>query len=600
VADVEALEALLARLGQAPAITVDTETTSTDAMQARLVGVALTDAEERGYYIPVRAPAGDPQLPPQEALSALQPLLRDARVPKYAHNAKYDLTVLERAGAPVAGLTFDTMIAEWLVNPASKYLGLKSLAWARLQENMTPITELIGSGRDQRTMDQVAVRRAAPYACADVDMTHRLVKILTQELKEKEQWALFTEVEMPLIPVLADMEMHGVLLDVDFLARMSGELAERLHQLEANIHEMVGYTFNVNSTQQLSDALFEALGLPTQGLRRTKTGHFSTAADVLERLQDQHPIIERILEYRELAKLKSTYLDSLPQLVNPRTGRLHTSYNQTGTVTGRISSSDPNLQNIPIRTPLGRQVRRAIVAPAGSRLISADYSQVELRVMAHISGDEGLLNAFARGEDIHASTAAAILNVPLAEVTSDMRRLAKAVNFGLSYGQTAYGLARATGLTQPEAEEFIKTYFERFPKVREYIEQTKVLATRQGYVETLLGRRRYFPELQPGSKASYNARQAAERMAINAPIQGTAADIIKLAMIRLHRALREWGLESRMILQVHDDIVVEAPEGEIDPVTSLMRETMEDAFELRAPLKIDLKVGPNWEEMDPR
>jgi DNA polymerase-1 len=465
---------------------------------------------------------------------------------------------------------------------------------------MTPISELIGSGKDQRTMDQVAVRRAAPYACADVDMTHRLVTLLEQELKEKEQWTLFTEVEMPLIPVLVEMEMNGVLLDVDFLARMSDELAGRLHQLERNIHELVGYSFNVNSTQQLSDALFEALCLPTQGLRRTKTGHFSTAADVLERLQGEHPIIERILEYRELAKLKSTYLDSLPELVNPETGRLHTSYNQTGTVTGRISSSNPNLQNIPIRTPLGRQVRRAIIAPAGSQLVSADYSQVELRVMAHISQDEGLLEAFEQGEDVHASTAAAIFNVPLADVTPDMRRIAKAVNFGLSYGQTAYGLSRATGLTQPEAEEFIKTYFERFPKVREYIERTKVTATRQGYVETLLGRRRYFPELQPGSKASYNARQAAERMAINAPIQGTAADIIKRAMIDLHQALEEEALETRMILQVHDDIVVEAPEAELDRVTSLMRHVMEHAFQLCVPLKVDLKVGPNWEEMEPR
>jgi DNA polymerase-1 len=303
------------------------------------------------------------------------------------------------------------------------------------------------------------------------------------------------------------------------------------------------------------------------------------------------------LEHRELSKLKSTYVDALPRMVNPETGRLHTSYNQTGTTTGRLSSSDPNLQNIPIRTKLGRHVRRAFVADQGCRLVAADYSQVELRVMAHVSGDQGLLAAFARGEDVHASTAAAILGVPLDEVTPDQRRLAKAVNFGLSYGQTAYGLAQATGLTQPEAEDFIETYFERFPRVREYINRTKSLAARQGYVETLLGRRRYFPELEPSSKASHYARQAAERMAINAPIQGTAADIIKIAMIQLYRAFRERGLRARMILQVHDELIAEAPDEEVMSVAPLMREIMEGAFKLDAPLKADLKVGQNWEEM---
>jgi len=317
---------------------------------------------------------------------------------------------------------------------------------------------------------------------------------------------------------------------------------------------------------------------------------------VLERLRGKHPVIEVILEQRELAKLKSTYVDALPKLVNPHTGRLHTSYNQTGTVTGRLSSSDPNLQNIPIRTELGRRVRRAFVAEPGWQLISADYSQVELRIMAHVSGDEGLLGAFARGEDIHATTASAIFGVPMAQVTPEMRRVAKAVNFGLAYGQTAYGLAQTTGLTQGEAENFIKTYFERFPRVREYIDTTKALATRQGYVETLLGRRRYFPELLPGSHADHNVRLAAERMAINAPIQGSAADIIKIAMIRLHQALGEQGFRARMILQVHDELVVEAPDKEVDAVAPLMRQVMEHAFDLKAPLKADLTVGPTWEK----
>lgn len=599
VANEAALRRLVTRLESSPALTLDTETTHTDPRRAELVGIALTDAPERGYYIPIAAPPGDPQLPLETVLDALVPLLDDAGRPKYGHNLKYDLTVLQRAGARLKGLAFDTMVAEWLINPASKNLGLKNLAWARLKQQMTPITDLIGKGKEQITMRQVPVAQVAPYACADVDITHRLVTLLEAELKEKHLWPLFTQVEMPLMPVLAAMEMAGVRLDVALLKRMSDELAGRLSELEARIQEMVGYSFNVNSTQQLSDALFKTLGLPTQGLRRTQSGHFSTAAGVLERLRGKHPVIDLILEQRELAKLKSTYVDALPALVNPRTGRLHTSYNQTGTVTGRLSSSAPNLQNIPIRTVLGRQVRRAFIADPGWKLVSADYSQVELRVMAHVSGDEGLLGAFARGEDIHASTAAAILGVSLEEVTPEMRRLAKTVNFGLSYGQTAYGLAQATGLTQAEAEDFIKTYFERFPKVREYIDRTKALATRQGYVETLLGRRRYFPELQPGSRAPHSVRQAAERMAINAPIQGTAADIIKIAMIRLHRALQERGLRARMILQVHDELVVEAPDGEVPTVAPLMRKIMENAFKLKAPLRADLKVGQNWEEMEP-
>jgi DNA polymerase-1 len=597
VATEEGLHQLVQRLANAPTLTLDTETTHTDAMQAELVGIALTDAPRRGYYVPVIAPSGDPQLPAETVLQVLAPLLRDPQRPKYGHNLKYDLTVLERAGAHVQGLAFDTMIAEWLVNPASKNLGLKNLAWVRLAQQMTPIADLIGTGKGQLTMDQVPVAQAAPYACADVDMTRRLVDVLEVELEEKHLRSLFDEVEMPLIPALAAMERAGVRLDVEQLGHMSGELSARLNELEARIQEMVGYAINVNSTQQLSDALFQTLGLPSQGLRRTKTGHFSTAAGVLERLRGKHPVIDLILEQRELSKLRSTYVDALPRMVNSETGRLHTSYNQTGTVTGRISSSNPNLQNIPIRRDLGRQVRRAFVAEPGWQLVAADYSQVELRVMAHISGDEGLLGAFARGEDIHASTAAAIMGVPLADVTTEMRRVAKAVNFGLSYGQTAYGLARATGLTQAEAEDFIKAYFERFPRVREYIDTTKALATRQGYVETLLGRRRYFPELQPGSKATHNVRQAAERMAINAPIQGTAADIINIATIRLHRALRERDLGARMILQVHDELVVEAPEAEVATVKPLIREIMENAFELKAPLKADLTVGQNWEEM---
>ncbi|MDH4135455.1 MAG: DNA polymerase I, partial [Anaerolineae bacterium] len=470
----EALERLVEELSRSPAFALDTETTSTDAMAADLVGIAVATKAGQSHYIPVgHAPGAGSQLPLDHVLDKLRPVLEDARVTQYAHNAKYDLTVLARHGIDVKGLTFDTMIAEWLIDPASRNLGLKNLAWARLAVEMTPITFLIGKGKNQVTIDRVPIEQVTQYAGADVDMTYRLVGLLESELKEKELWPLFAEVEMPLVPILVEMEMKGVALDVPFLQNMSGLLQERLATLEQEIQDQVGYPFNVNSTQQLSDALFIKLGLPTTGLRKTASGHYSTAADVLEKLKDQHPVIGRILEQRELSKLRSTYVDALPQLVNPHTGRVHTSYNQTGTVTGRVSSSNPNLQNIPIRTELGRQIRQAFVAEEGSVLLAADYSQVELRIMAHISQDPALLEAFRRGEDIHTSTAAAIMGVPAEAVTPEMRRLAKSVNFGLSYGQGSHGLAQQTGLSHEEADRFIKTYFARYPQVKEYIERTK-------------------------------------------------------------------------------------------------------------------------------
>jgi DNA polymerase-1 len=421
---------------------------------------------------------------------------------------------------------------------------------------------------------------------------------LAAELRKRQLWSLFAEVEMPLVPVLTSMERAGVKLDLDYLHDMSKELARRLDELKTGIYDIVGHSFNIGSTQQLSDALFVTLGLPTKGMRKTKSGHYSTAADVLERLKGAHPAIDLILEQRELSKLQTTYVDALPQLVNPATGRVHTSFKQTGTVTGRISSRNPNLQNIPVRTEQGRQVRRAFVAKEGCLLLAADYSQVELRVLAHISQDPGLLEAFRQGEDIHRTTAAAVYNVPPAEVTYDRRRVAKTANFAMIYGSSAYGLAQQTGLTPDEAAQFMETYFARFPAVQAYIQATKEQAAQKGYVETLLGRRRYFPELARGSKARTGQRRAAERMAINAPIQGSAADIIKIAMIRLHQALRDRKLRSRMILQVHDELVLEVPEEEVDAVSPLVAEIMEGAFALDAPLKVDMKVGPNWLEME--
>ena len=599
VGDEEALDKLVARLSRAAAITLDTETTSTDAMVADLVGIALTDREGEGYYVPVGHGLGaGEQLPLDYVLEKLRPVLEDESIAKYAHNSKYDLTVLVRHGAQVQGLSFDTMIAEWLADPASRNLGLKNLAWARLGVEMQPITDLIGSGKAQLTMAQVPIAQAASYAAADVDMTHRLVKVLEPELKERELWPLFTEVEIPLVPVLVEMEMTGVKLDVEYLGEMSRQLQGQLSTLEQEIQETVGYPFNINSTQQLSDALFINLGLPAKGVQKTKSGHYSTAASVLETLKGQHPVIDLILEQRELAKLKSTYVDALPQLLNEHTGRVHTSYNQTGTVTGRISSSNPNLQNIPIRTEVGREVRRAFVAEEGALLLAADYSQVELRILAHISQDPAMLATFARDEDIHTSTAAFLFDVPLDLVDREMRRVAKSINFGITYGMSGYGMAWRTGLSQKEAERFIQEYFTKYSRVKAYLDETKRKARDLGYVETLLGRRRYFPELRSDSRAHQNVRASAQRMAINAPIQGSAADIIKIAMIRLHQALKERGLKSDMTLQVHDELVLEVPEGELEVVASLVKSIMEGAFQLDAPLKVDMKVGGNWLEME--
>jgi DNA polymerase-1 len=463
---------------------------------------------------------------------------------------------------------------------------------------MTPIADLIGSGKNQVTMDCVPVAEAAPYACADVDMTLRLANILEPELRQRELWQLYSEVEMPLVPVIVDMQRAGIKLDVNFLAAMSGELSQRLDELQKEIEDQVEHSININSTQQLSVALFDEMGLAEPWMRRGKSGYYSTAADVLEKLRGKHPVIERILEHRQLSKLKGTYVDALPVLVNARTGRVHTSFNQAGSVTGRFSSSNPNLQNIPIRTELGREIRRAFIAEEGWLLFAADYSQVELRVLAHIAGDPSMLRAFAQKEDIHAATAAAIYGVPIAEVTSDQRRVAKMTNFAISYGVTGFGLSERTELTPEEAEAFIKTYFDTYPKVKGYIDGTREQARDQGYVETLLGRRRYFPELSTRSRVHHNVRLAAYRMAINAPIQGTAADILKVAMIRLWHELRQRKLRSRMLLQVHDELVLEVPKDELDTVAPLVVETMENAYQLDAPLVVDAKVGQNWLEME--
>ncbi len=597
VASPEALQALTRRLKAARTIALDTETTATDKMRADLVGISLAVDEQEGFYIPVGHRTGEPQLPWERVRAALAPFLADPQVAKVGHNIKYDLVVLARHGLPMSTPAFDTMIAEWVRDPASHNLGLKNLAWTRLGAEMTDITALIGKGKKQISMAEVPVAKAAPYAAADAVMTLRLMPLLEADVRERNGWRLFREIEMPLVPVLASMEMNGILVDTDFLASMSQELADQLHALEEKIYQAVGQRFNINSTQQLSKILFETLGLePPDRTRKTKSGHYSTSASVLEALRGQHPVVDWVLEHRELAKIKSTYVDALPQQVNPETGRVHTSYNQTGTVTGRIASSDPNLQNIPVRTPVGRRVRRAFVAPEGHLLLSVDYSQVELRIVAHVSGDEAMIAAFQAGQDIHAATAAAIYGVPLEAVTPQMRRHAKAINFGLIYGMSPFGLTRTTDLTLAEAENFVEAYFKRFPGVKRYIDETRRKAAEQGYVETLLGRRRYFPELQ--KPANRNARLRAEREAINAPIQGTAADIMKLAMLRVAGRLEADRLPAKMLLQVHDELMLEAPEAALPVVLAAVQEEMEQAYRLAVPLATDAKVGKNWDEME--
>jgi len=595
----QTLNELITRLEHAKQISFDTETTSTDQMSAELVGISLAVEEEVGYYIPVGHHAGqDGQLPLDLILEALRVPLTTPGLPKVGHNVKYDFVILARQGLRVAPLTFDTMIAEWLINPASRFLGLKNLAWDRLNMQMTEIEELIGKGRNQRSMAEVPIQLAAAYAVDDAVAPLRLIPQLKEELENNQANRLFKEVEMPLVPVLADMEMAGIALDIEFLGQMSAELNERMRTIEAQIYKIVGVNFNLNSPQQLSDALFDRLKLtPPDRTQRTSTGFYSTAAGTLEAMSGSHPVIDWVLEYRELSKLKSTYVDALPGQVNQRTGRVHTSYNQTGSVTGRIASSDPNLQNIPIRTDLGRQVRRAFIADPGYLLLTVDYSQVELRIAAHMANDQTMLAAFQSGQDIHTATAAAIFGVALDQVTSAQRSRAKGINFGLIYGMSPFGLTRATDLTLAEAENFVQTYFQQFPGIKNYLDGIRRLAAEQGFVETLLGRRRYFPGLKNPSNQTIRNRE--EREAINAPIQGTAADIMKIAMLRVPGALAQAGLSAKMLLQVHDELVLECPTEEHQATAAVVRRVMQDAYTLNVPLLTEARCGPNWYEMWP-
>lgn len=588
----ERLSALSKELEKAGVISFDTETTSTEEMQAELVGISLSIKEGSACYIPVGHKAGR-NLPIDKVIAALKKPFSDPNIGKVAHNAKYDYIVLTRYGLKITPITFDTMIAEFVVDPSSRNLGLKNLAAARLGEEMTHIEELIGKGRNQLSMADIAIESVANYAAADAETTLRLMPILRKDLERVNSMKLLDEVEMPLISTLADMEMSGILLDLPFFQKMSEELTGRMTEIEKQVYESVGKAFNINSTQQLSDILFNRLRLepPDKG-RKTASGHYSTSADVLEALRGKHPVVDMVLEHRELSKLKSTYVDALPAAVDANTGRVHTSYSQTGAVTGRLSSSNPNLQNIPIRTEEGRRVRNGFIAGEGNVLLSVDYSQIELRIVAHMAGDESMLAAFRAGEDIHATTAAAVYGVQKEAVTKDMRRHAKAINFGLIYGMSAFGLKNSTDLTLAEAENFVKAYFDKFPGVKKYLDGIRKVAAEKGYVETLLGRRRYFPALQ--SKLNPQLKNREEREAINAPIQGTAADIMKIAMLKIPEALASANLRGKMLLQVHDELVLECPRGEIEKTARIVQETMASAYPLSIPLSTEARWGKSW------
>jgi DNA polymerase I len=596
----EALQELVQALDQAQTIGFDTESTSTDPLRADLVGISLAVREGQGFYIPVGHLTGEKQLPIVQVIAALRPALTDPNKRKVGQNLKYDYLMLERYNLKANPLAFDTMLAEWLRDPATRNLGLKEMAEHYLDIAMTHIEELIGRGKTQRTMAEVAVAEVAPYAAADAEVVLKLIPILEKKMNEVGVTRLFQEIEMPLVCVLAGMEREGIGLDVPFLQTMSTDLAQRMVTIEQNIYTSCGYNFNINSTQQLSKVLFETLKLdPPDRRKKTASGHYSTSADVLEDLRGMHPVVDMVLEFRELAKLRSTYLEALPQQINPTTGRVHTSFSQTGSITGRLASSDPNLQNIPARSELGRQIRKAFIASPGNVLLSVDYSQIELRILAHMAGDEAMLNAFRQGQDIHATSVAAIFNTPIEKVTKDMRRLGKSINFGLVYGMSAFGLSRYSGVTLAEAENFVKAYFQKFPGVKRYLDGIRLLASRQGYVETLLGRRRYFPNLANPSTMNVNIRNREEREAINAPIQGTAADIMKLAMIRLQAVLAETGCPARLLLQVHDELVLETPLDSLKETTRIVQQEMEHAYELSIPLETEAKYGINWGAMEP-
>lgn len=587
------LENVLSKIKKEGVLSIDLETTSPEPMLAHIVGFVLSPAPHEAYYVPVahRAlkDASTKQLDLPYVISALKPLLEDKKIKKIGQNLKYEIVVLERNGVMLKGMSFDTMIAAHMIDSSRLSYSLDELSKVYLEHRMISYKDVTGTGKSKIGFDEVELEVARDYACEDSDVAFILSRLLAPKLEECGLTEVFTNTELRFIQVLARIEMNGVRIDADKLGELSKEFSQALKEIEKDIYSEVGQEFNLNSPLQLREVLFEKLDLPKKKL--TKTGEPSTDVEVLTDLSKFHPIPEKVLEHRTLAKLKSTYVDALPKLINPDTGRIHTSFNPVGSSTGRLSSSDPNLQNIPIKTAQGRRIREAFIPEEGFILLSADYSQIELRLLAHFSGDDSLTEAFVNGSDIHNRTAAEIFGVSEDLVTPDMRRLAKNINFGIIYGISAFGLAKQLGTSVSIAKSYIDEYFKRYGKVREYIDQSVALAQSRGYAETILGRRRYIPELISGDR---NRRGFGERAAMNTPIQGSAADIINIAMIRIHDKLK--GLESRMILQVHDELLFEVKENETKELSQMVKNEMEGAFDLNVPIKVDIGKGTNWAE----
>jgi len=603
VEDVDEIPGLVEQIRDAGMVSVDTETTSQEATRADLVGISLSWEQGKAWYLPlahrrsgelalddggVGAPANLPPLD-SEGMAPLVQMLEDRTVEKTGQNLKYDLTVFERAGVNLRGVTFDTMVASYVLDPSRRQHGLDALAVTLLGHPMIPYSEVAGKGKSQISFAEVTLEKAKDYACEDADYALRLRDLFLPQLQEQGLESLFQEMEMPLVPVLARMEANGIRIDIPFFKEMNDQLESDLESIRERIVGLAGEEFNLNSTPQLREILFDKLGLPV--VKRTKTGP-STDASVLEELAAMgHDLPIQLLEYRQLEKLRNTYVDALPRLVNPETGRIHTSFNQTVAATGRLSSSDPNLQNIPARTELGRQIRKGFLAEEGCVFFGADYSQIELRILAHFSEDEAFVRAFNEGIDVHKQTAAVIFDVDLDQVTPDMRARAKTINFATLYGQGDFSLARQLDISREEAREFIDEYFRRFSGVRAFLDHQIEQARESGYVETLIGRRRYVPEIHA---KNWNVRQFGERVAQNTPIQGTAADLIKLAMIRIHRLLGERFPSAKLLLQVHDELLLEVPGEMLDDVGAMVTEEMEGALELKVPLAVDTGIGESW------
>ena len=577
------LEKLVAGLRKAGFFVFDCETTDLDPMSARIVGLAFSWKENEAVYVPWS----------DEAAAALKPVLEDPALEKGAQNGKYDMHVLLCQGIEVKSLSFDTMVASYLLDPGRGNHNLDAMALRHLNIKKTPTEELIGKGKNQISMADVEEEKVARYAAEDADCTFRLVQHFRPRLAEEHLGELFRDVEMPLVPVLMDMEHAGVKVDPEHLAKLRAEMEDVATDLVAEIHDLAGEVFNINSPKQLGPILFEKLEIQkgsSRRLRKTRTGQYSTDATALEPYS-AHPIVAKLLEFREVTKLKSTYVDALPQMIHAKTGRIHSSFNQTVAATGRLSSENPNLQNIPVRTELGRRIRKAFVAEKGCTLLSADYSQIELRLMAHLSGDPGLCRVYESGGDVHTETAARMFGLDLADVSRDQRNSAKAINFGILYGMGPQRLARDLKITLKEAKGFLEAYFREFPKVRDFQKQAVEKARNDGYVTTLLGRRRAIPEIASGEGG---IRAQAENMAKNTPVQGTAADLIKVAMIRIARRLKKDRFEARMILQVHDELVFEAPDAEVDKLAALVKREMEGALDLRVPIVAGIGTGKDW------